>query len=418
MSQVIHEKQKQAFSDESRFKFVLAGRRGGKTRMVREDIVQSVWECPPGGEIFYIGPTNQQAYELIWDQLEERFDQVPKLKFKPMISKRRFELPGGRLVYVIGAEKIRRIRGHAVYKAFLDELAFFDADLSAVWKAVRPALSDLRGKAVITTTPNGKGTPAYDFYLATLDKPDWKYFYWRTLDNPYILKDEVEAAKAEMDERSFRQEYEAAWESFEGLAYYNFDENVHLKECKKFDWSYPLAITLDFNVNPTTLVVAQIVNGHVFFRKEYSLKNSSTEMTMKNFCHDFKERAGKSVIQIMGDSTGNNRTSKTGLSDYHYVKEALSAEGFHYQMCVPATNPPVIARVSHMNSWLKNYFGESRITIDPSCKDLIRDLSSQELEGRYPSDKNNLGHKADAASYYVYWQHLITNRKPQASIQL
>ena len=80
----------------------------------------------------------------------------------------------------------------------------------------------------------------------------------------------------------------------------------------------------------------------------------------------------------------------------------------------------VVDRISHANAYLQNCEGESRIEIDPSCKDLIRDLSSQELvEGtRMPSDKGNVGHKADAFGYAVYWDHIAHQRSNKGTIIL
>lgn len=412
-----HVKQIEFLDDKTRFKFLLAGRRGGKTVGLVENAAESQPICPNGGETFYIGPTNQGAMELAWEKLEERFDQL-KWRVKPRISEQCFHMTRGRKIYIIGAEKIRRIRGHKVWRAYLDEVAFFTDDLNKIWRAVRPALSDLRGSATLATTPNGKGTQAYDFYLSILNKPNWKYFHWKTIDNPFISEDEIADARHELDEKSFRQEYEAQWESFEGLAYYCFNENTHIKPCKDFDFNAPVVMCLDFNVNPTSLILAQHYNGKVYFKKEYSQKNSSTVDTMRSFCEDFKAHRSEMKIEIYGDATGNSRKSSTGRSDYYYIEEILAANLFNYQKKVMSANPAIVDRVAHMNAWLKNAAGESRIEVDPSCVDLIRDLSSQVLEGRFPSDKNNLGHKGDAVGYYINWLQIMSTRRPQGSIQL
>lgn len=412
-----HKHQILVLNDKSRFKFVNAGRRGGKTKLIVEDKVEKMSICPPKGEIFYIGPTNQQAKEIIWEPLEERMHELG-WDFKSRPSKSRFELSYGRKIYVIGAEKIRRIRGHKVFAAYLDELAFFETDLGIVWKAVRPALADYKGTLIACTTPDGKGTQAYDWYLQTLEKEDWKYFHWKTIDNPYIDPDEIEAAKREMDEKSFRQEYLATWESFDGLAYYNFDETVHIGECKSFQDNVSIDLLFDFNVNPTTILMAQREGGFYFIRKEYSKPHSSTVETIKTLIAENKNILQNSRIKIYGDAAGNNRSSNTGFSDYHYIDEAMRQHGLNYEKCIMGRNPSVIDRVSHVNAALKNYLGENFVKIDPSCKELIRDLGSQALDGRHPSDRNNLGHKADALGYYINWHKVFEKRKPQGTIIL
>lgn len=397
---------------------MLAGRRGGKTVLLRERLLRALAKAPHGGEVFYIGPTLQDATDIIWEPLLDRIDEL-KWKHKPLISKHRIEFPDRRKIYVIGAEKIRRIRGHPVVFVALDEIAFYSTPMSTIWKAVRPALADHRGRALVSTTPNGKGTDAYDFYLDIMKQPeDWSYRYWHTSDNPYISKAEIESAKREMDEKSFRQEYEAHWESFEGLAYYSFDENLHLRRCSELVPELAIDILLDFNVNPTTLLVAQYESSIARIKKEYSLKNSSTVATIREFCRDHQDKKANHIVRVFGDAAGHSRASQTGFSNYHYIKQALEAEGFTFQVCVPGANPAIVDRVQHANSWLKNYYGETRVEIDPACNDLIRDLSSQPLDGRHPSEANNLGHKASAFGYYICWLNMQATRKPQGTKQL
>lgn len=370
----------------------------------------------PGQGVCYVGPSHLHAKDLVWKPLIQRMAEL-KWNIYPMISKSRIELSRGRYIYILGAERISRVRGHKFIKTYLDEVAFFTSDLFEIWRAIRPTLTDYRGGAIFATTPNGKGTSAYDFYLDILGKEDWKYFHWTTLDNPFISRDEIENAKKELDEKAFKQEYEASWESFEGLAYYNFDENLHIKPVIP-DLSLPIHLCLDYNVNPSTLLLSQFSRGKMRYFKEYSYANSSTEITMENFCTDFKDLAPVLDIRIRGDAAGSARKSNTGKSDYYYVQQMLTKAGFHWTHEVRASNPAIVDRLKVVNSWLKPYQAEHRIEIDPSCKDLIRDLSSQELSGRIPSDKNNLGHKADAFGYDIYWQSTKELSKPTSQRQL
>lgn len=380
-------------------------------------MVKTIYEAPYGAEILYIGPSLMQSKELIWEPLEERMYELG-WRFESRISKSRFELSRKRKIYILGAEKISRVRGHKFYKAYLDELAFFEKDFNSIWRAVRPTLSDYQGGAILSTTPNGKGTQAYDVYMTAISKPEWKTFVWRTIDNPWISRDEIEDARRELDDKSFKQEYEATWETYEGLAYYNFDDNLHIAKCNDVDFNFPVTLAFDFNIAPSTLLISQFIAGKMYYRKEYSLNNVSTEDTVRTFCEDFKDYRDRLYVKIRGDASGKARSSNTGRSDYHYAEEMLREHGFNYVREVPGRNPPIIDRVKYVNGWLKPMRGEPRIEIDPSCKDLIRDLSSQSLDGRVPSKKNNLGHKADALGYDIYWQQIVGTRKPQATIQL
>lgn len=412
-----NEKQVRALHDPTRFKMILAGRRGGKTHLIKYDILETLRRCPSYGEIWYIGPTNAHAKELMWDALEtECYRQG--WQYDPKVSQQCFNFSRGRKVFIVGGEKISRIRGHKAFKVYLDELAYFEIDLKKVWTAVRPTLTDLKGHAIAATTPDGKGSQAYDFYLDILTKKNWKYFHWKTSDNPWIDPAEIEEAKAELDEQSFIQEYEAEWQSFGKMAYYNFSENSHITQTPPIDVNLPLHLAFDFNVNPTSLLLSQKHGNTLFYKKEYSLNNSSTEKTVQEFADDFYPLRESLNLKIRGDASGDSRASTTGKADYYYVEEILKLSGFNFQKEVRASNPPIVDRVKIVNGWLKPVVGHPRIQVDPSCKALIKDLSSQELNGRKPSDANNLGHKADALGYDVYWEHLMSQRKPQSTIRL
>jgi len=336
--------------------------------------------------------------------------------FRPLISKRRFELSGGRKIFIFGAERIERILGHQVKKVWLDEIAFYKRDIFEIYRKIRPSLTESGGGMTLATTPNGKNTKAYDFYLSILPLENWKYFHWKTIENPFIDPFEIEEAKKDLDERAFKQEYEAGWESFEGLAYYNFDEKLHLVPCRSINRQFPLEICMDFNVNPTTLLVTQN-EEKLRVKREYSLKNSSTEKTVEAFCEDHKDYKSFPIL-IYGDAAGNNRHSGTGFADYYYVRQVLERHGFQHKSNLLSKNPPIIDRVMHLNGWLKNCYSVSRLEIDPSCKDLIRDLSSQETDGRYPVETDIIGHKNAALGYRVYYQDLMGKRGAQKSIQL
>lgn len=415
---MINQYQRAASLDPARFQYWLAGRRGGKTHAIRHKILKELWRSPKRSKIVYMGPSNQHAKDLIWEDMEEAFDDLG-WTYRSRISKSCFYLPGKRKLYVIGAEKYSRVRGHGLWHLFMDELAHYDKPLDKIWRAARPSLSDMKGGATLTTTPDGKGTQAYDWWIDKQADPDWSTHFWKTIDNPWIDPEEVEAAKRDLDELSFLQEYEAAWMSFEGLAYYSFDENLHIKKQPKLDPYKPIKLCFDFNVNPTTLLISQRDGTMNRYFDEYSLSNSSTEKTVLQFCDDYQHLTkDHHELKIRGDSTGRNRSSTTGYSDYKYVQDILTDAGFRHSMDVPSRNPSIIDRVKYANSWLKPFKGDHRVEIDPKCKDLIRDLASQTLNGRHPSDKNNLGHKADAFGYDIYYEEVHTKTRTVSSIQL
>jgi len=370
--------------------------------------------APLNIESAYIGPTLQHAKDLSWDYFQQRFHELG-WSFKAKVSERAIYLPGNRKLYILGAEKIDRVRGHKFWDVGLDEVAYFQKPMAEIWKAVRPTLNDYKGTCDLGTTPDGKGSDTYDFYQDYKTRKGWAYHHWTTIENPFIDPVEIEDAKRDFDEKAFNQEYMATWETYEGLAYYNFDDSVHVRECAHFNHTRNVHIALDFNVNPTTLLVTQYDAGTLYVKKEYSFADSSTERTIEAFIQDFKGRLS-TPISIRGDSAGNQRKSTTGRSDYAYIHDALSNARIEYVHEVRGSNPAIIDRVNTVNGWLKPMVGKPRVVIDPSCKALIKDLAGQKLDGRHPSPDNNLGHKADALGYDIYWQSMI-EKTPAATFK-
>lgn len=410
-------KQIAAYFDKRRFVKILAGRRGGKTWVLDERLLKRIARAPRYAEAVYIGPTNSHAKELAWLPLQRRMTELG-WSYKPVKHESVIRLSNDKLIYVIGAENIDRVRGHKLWHATLDEVAYFNTDMEEVMKALRPCLADHKGTADFGTTPDAKHSNAYNLYMKYMGKFNWGYHHWTTLDNPYIDPQEIEEAKQDLDAKAFKQEYEATWETYGSLAYYNFEENTHIKQQPPINYGVPLHLCFDFNVNPTSLLLSQFEQNKLRYKKEYSYADSSTERTIKNFCEDFKDKREQLALVIRGDSTGNSRKSNTGRADYEYIEEMLKTYGFRYSKQVRASNPPIIDRVKIVNGWLKPIEGDHRIEVDPVCKGLIKDFSGQKADGRIPSDEGNLGHKADAAGYDIYWEWAARNSKPQGTVML
>src|SRR5204863_2025119 len=91
-------------------------------------------------------------------------------------------LDGGGLIRVRSGDDPDSLRGSGLDLAVLDEAAFLR---EAVWTgAIRPALSDRRGKALFLSTPKGKNW-FWKIYGYGLDpkRPEWKSWTFPTSTN-------------------------------------------------------------------------------------------------------------------------------------------------------------------------------------------------------------------------------------------
>jgi hypothetical protein len=225
-------------------------------------------------------------------------------------------------------------------------------------------------------------------------------FTFTTAEGGNVPIAELQAATHEMDERTYRQEFQASFENLGvGLAYYAFDRQHGVRDLQ-YNPSLPLYWSLDFNMNPLCSVLGQIIHGRVHILDELILPNSNTLAA----CEEFLERTRKWTtapelddlpqdhavleeilaglkrpllnVYVHGDATGEQRKTSASRTDWQIVKEFFGrhTDWYHAGFRVPSDNPPVKDRINCVNAMLRNHAGEHRLLIDPRCKHLIKDL--------------------------------------------
>lgn len=199
--------QRKLFQDKTRFQVVVAGRRCGKSRYAIVRTIVKALECPdPSGAVIYVAPTQAMARVLAWNLLNDLGRPVIS---KANITNGEITLVNGVTIYIRGADNPDSLRGMKLYYAVLDESKDFKPD---VWPLIiRPALSDMKGGALIIGTPEpgeSQFREQFEYGQAGLD-PDWMAVHLTTYDNELIDPKEIEAAKRSMSTMAFQQEYMA-----------------------------------------------------------------------------------------------------------------------------------------------------------------------------------------------------------------
>ena len=103
----------------------------------------------------------------------------------------------------------------------LDE--FSDIPEEAWTEVLRPTISDkyVNGKVLFVGTPRGYGNWSYDmFQRGQSGDPEWQSWKYTTIEGGQVEPHEIDQAKKDLDARSFRQEYEASFETYAGVVYY------------------------------------------------------------------------------------------------------------------------------------------------------------------------------------------------------
>jgi predicted phage terminase large subunit-like protein len=199
--------QLEVWQDKHRFKVIAAGRRCGKSNLAIKMLLAKALEAPEGSAVVYVAPTLGQARQIAWDALLTQGRSVIK---QAHVNQMDITLVTGRKIHIRSGENPDTLRGLKLYFAVIDEAAFVKEDLFT--KIIRPALADLKGEAVLISTPDGRNW-FYDAYKTGESgrSKDWKSWHLTTLDNPTIDPEEIEAAKKTLSTFHFNQEFLASF---------------------------------------------------------------------------------------------------------------------------------------------------------------------------------------------------------------
>jgi hypothetical protein len=190
---------------------VALGRRAGKSTLAQHVLVmRALQERQPVG---YFAPTYKLLAEF-WREVRNVLQVVTVQKSE---QDHRVEMMGGGVLECWSLDDPNPARGRKYGLIVVDEAAMV-RDLLEIWQlALRPTLTDLSGGAWFMSTPRGLN----DFHVLYQQGQDplqreWASWQMPTAVNPFIDADELAAAKAELPERAFAQEYLAEFLQIEG----------------------------------------------------------------------------------------------------------------------------------------------------------------------------------------------------------
>jgi hypothetical protein len=418
MKVTLKKPQWKVFRSPQRFRVLVAGRRFGKTYLALTELCRAAWG--PNRLAWYLAPTYRQAKRVVWKQLKQMTKEY--WAGKPNETDLSIELIGGGTVALRGADNYDSLRGDGLDFVVLDEYASMAPE--AWTEVVRPALSDRLGRALFIGTPNGLNH-FYDLYQNAQAQAQWQAFHFTTEEGRNVTTEEIESASSELDERTYRQEFQASFENLShGAVYYAFSRSDNVRD-SRWRSGEPLYWSLDFNVDPMSSVVCQIEDQSSVEDRRYGrslrmvqvleeivLPNSNTAEMCERFVNRVRSW-GRSpqphTLRIYGDASGAAR-STAGRSDYEIIRQFFRTQpDFQVSYHVGSCNPAVRDRVNAVNGMLCNQQGQRRVWVNPCCKQLIRDLErvswkADSHDNLLPQlDKTNPGmtHVSDALGYLI-----------------
>ena len=380
--------QSQVWDADQRFKLLCSGRRFGKTYLCIARLI--CWAiAKPSSLNWYVTANYRMAKQIAWRMLKQMIPVA--LCIKRNESELSIELCNGSRIELKGAENEDSLRGVSLSSLVVDEAAYVK---QSAWEMVlRPALSDQGGPAWFITTPSGLNW-YHELWEQAQDQPDWTTFSFTTIEGGNVPADEVAAAKRTLDERTFRQEYLASFETLTGRVYPEFSDD-NISEGVK-DMGGIIYWGTDFNVSVMAGVLGSRVGDTLHIWDEVTVKQSNTD----EVCQMLRQRFPDREIHAYPDPTGSARkTSAAGETDHGIIRR-------YGMKCISPKHPWAVKDKINSTNWLiKTADGQLSLFIHPRCKHTIKALKNvtyKEGAEDYVIDKSaGIEHWTDAAGYLI-----------------
>lgn len=190
-----------------RFVVSVCHRRFGKTRMSIASLIQSALSCErPDPRLAYVAPRLKQAKQVSWLYLRAMAARVPGTRVNE--SELFVEFPNRARITLYGGSEGNEeaMRGLYLDGAIVDEVSGMKP---STWSEImRPTLADRKGWACFIGTPKGIDF-FHELYHAAIEREGWGTALYRAdeVELPWLPPEELAAARLEMGELAYRQEF-------------------------------------------------------------------------------------------------------------------------------------------------------------------------------------------------------------------
>jgi hypothetical protein len=302
--------------DSKRFGVVVAHRRMGKTvsaiNHLIKDALLNQKEAP---RYAYIAPTYGQAKRVAWDYLVK---YAEPLGGTSNISELRVDF-WGRRIQLFGSDNPETLRGQYFDGVILDEIG--DQNPKIWTDIVRPALADRKGWCLFIGTPKG-----HNHFKELRDRAKtedgWGLLEFKASETGVVDDTELRAAKNEMGEDKYRQEFECSFDaavegSYFGAILNELEEKKHMQEIPREELSRTFT-AWDLGMGDSTSIwVAQLVGTEVRLLDYYEnhgvgldhyvkwIKDNDYSKAEHILPHDVRVRelgTGKSRMEMLEES--------------------------------------------------------------------------------------------------------------------
>jgi hypothetical protein len=335
-----------------RWACLVAHRRAGKTVAAVNDIIRAAFMYRgPNGLFGYVAPYQNQARRIAWDYFKHYAQPLISDTNEQMMT---ITLVNNTKVSLFGADNADAMRGLGFSGVYMDEYGDFKP--SVFGNVIRPALSDKQGWAVFAGTPKGKNQ-FWDIYETARRIPDeWFVLRLPASDSGLLPQSELNAAKAQLSEDQYLQEYECSFEAAIIGAFFGTEmrqAEPRINERVVFTEGYPVHTAWDLGYRDDTAIWwYQVVGGEVrvidFFAVSGADIRAIAEVVVNkgytygkhHLPHDARAKSlqtGRSIVEQLADHLGINHLSvvpNIGLQDgIQAIRQMLPRTWFNSVKC-------------------------------------------------------------------------------------
>ena len=268
----------------------------------------------------YVAPYRSQAKSVVWDYLKNFAQPIILDSNEAELT---VTLMNGAKIRLFGADNADAMRGLGFDGVYLDEYGDFKP--SVFGSVIRPALSDKQGWCTFGGTPKGKNGFWNIYETAKQNPAEWFLLRLPASSSGLLPPSELAAARAQLTEDQYLQEYECSFEasilgSFYGTELREAEEQGRITNIV-VDPVVPVHTAWDLGYRDDTAIWwYQVVRGEIHVIDFYSVSGANIEelaqvITDRGYRygkhylpHDAKAKTlasgGKSIIEQLAQHLG------------------------------------------------------------------------------------------------------------------